>query len=106
METSSNTAPVLPVTREVFPGNILCNQLLQKCEEKKRDGRGILHEIASQCFTAFSAHVVPVFNVWPIFLERSLLTFQICRNSSQFTAPWQRRLKTNKMHKDLSFPMG
>jgi len=35
-------------------------------------GCKMLHKTASQCFTAFSAYVVPMFNVEPIFLERSL----------------------------------
>ena len=83
--TPSNTAPVLQATREVLPGegwnsqNSLLSQCLessnelQNCEDKKAwQGCKISHNIASRCLTAFSAYVVPLFNVWPIFLERSL----------------------------------
>ena len=82
--TPSNTAPVLPATREVLPGegwnsqNSLLSQCLdssnelQNCEDKKAwQGCKISHNIASRCLTAFSAYVVPLFNVC-FFLERSL----------------------------------
>ena len=80
MATPSSTAPVLPVTLEVFPGERIVasrfcldsNNQLQMCEDKS-EMEGTLHNVASQCFKAFSAHdVVPLINVWPISQEREV----------------------------------
>ena len=110
--TPSNTAPVLPATREVLPGkgwnsqNFILSQSsdsssqLQKCDQKS---------VASFCTTLLlnvSQPFLPMLFHCSMFgqfswREKSKL-FKFAANYSN--SVWPRCLKTNKMHKNCSFP--